>query len=146
MCMQHTGKNCYPATPPTPINLSPFQSCTYLYPRQNFSFINCFVATVSNLLSTLHEFTLMGTDLVECMEEFMVRAGLYTHEPQNTGGILCLEQTILELCSNPKVTQGLFYMLPLYTDNELFIRYTSSKTNNCNNKPIIILMYMYMLI
>ena len=138
--MQHTGKNCYP-TPP-PINLSPFQCCTYLS-THNFSFINCFVATVSNLLSTLCECTLMGTDLVECMEEFMVRAGLYTHEPQNTGGILHLEQTILELCSNPKVTQGLFYMLPIYTDNKLFIRYTSSKPNNCNNKPIIFSVYMF---
>ena len=80
------------------------------------------LATVSNLLSTLHEFTYMGMELVECMEEFMVRVGLYTHEPQHTGGILHLEQTILELFSNPKVTQGLFYMLPLYCDNKLFIR------------------------
>ena len=85
----------------------------------------------------------MGTDLVECMEEFMARVGLYNHEPQNTSGILCLEQTILELCSNPKVTQGLFYILPLYTDNKLFVRYTSSKPNNCNNKPIIFSMYMF---
>ena len=129
MCMQHTGKNCYPTSPHPPINLSPFQSCTYLYPHTISLFINCFVSTVSNLFSTLCKCTLMATDLVECMEEFMVRAGLYTHEPQNTAGILHLEQTILELCSNPKVTQGLFYTLPLYTDNKLFIRYTSSKTN-----------------
>ena len=77
---------------------------------------------VSKLLSTLHECTHMGTELVECMQEFMVRVGLYTHEPQNTGGILQLEQTILELSSNPKVTQGLIYMLPLYCDNKPFIR------------------------
>ena len=53
------------------------------------------LATASNLLSILHECTCMGRELVECMEEFMVRVVLYTHEPQNNGGICALSRPFL---------------------------------------------------
>ena len=85
------------------------------------------LASVCNFLSPLHECTYMGTELVNSMEEFMVRVGQYTHEPQNTGSILHLEQTILELFSNSKVTQGLFYMLPLYCDKKTVHQVTQIK-------------------
>ena len=38
------------------------------------------------------------------------------------GGILCIEQTLLDLGSNPEVTSGMFYLLPIYADNKLFLR------------------------
>ena len=51
----------------------------------------------------------------------MCEVGLYNHDVPG-GGILCIEQTLLDLGSNPEVTSGMFYLLPIYADNKLFLR------------------------
>ena len=51
----------------------------------------------------------------------MCEIGLYNHDVR-VGGILRIEQTLLDRGSNPEVTSGMFYLLPIYADNKLFLR------------------------
>ena len=62
------------------------------------------------------------------MEERMCEIGLYKEGMRNTkglkhGGILSLENSFLDIGSNPLVAQGVFYMLPIYHNRKLFVRY-----------------------
>ena len=53
----------------------------------------------------------------------MVENGVYNPESDNETSILALEQAILEVGSNLNVAQGVFYMLPIYSNGKLFVRY-----------------------
>ena len=57
------------------------------------------------------------------MEEQLVENGLYNPESDNETSILALEQAILEVGSNLNVVQGIFYMLSIYNNGKLFVRY-----------------------
>ena len=46
-----------------------------------------------------------------------------TLNPDTETSILALEQAILEVGSNLNVAQGVFYMLPVYSNGKLFVRY-----------------------
>ena len=62
-----------------------------------------------------------GSELILDMERQICEMGLYNHVVPG-GGILGIEQTLLDLGSNPEVTSGMFYLLPIYADNKLFLR------------------------
>ena len=57
------------------------------------------------------------------MEEQLVENGLYNPESDDETSILALEQAILEAGSNLNVAQGVFHMLPMYSNGKLFVRY-----------------------
>ena len=57
------------------------------------------------------------------MEEELVEKGLYNPESDTETSILALEQAFLEIRSNLNVAQGVFYMLPVYSNGKLFVRY-----------------------
>ena len=57
------------------------------------------------------------------MEEELVEKGLYNPESDTDTSILALEQAILKVGSNLNVAQGVFYMLPVYSNRKLFVRY-----------------------
>ena len=57
------------------------------------------------------------------MEEELVEKGLYNPESDTDTSILALEQAFLEVGSNLNVAQGVFYMLPVYSNGKLFVRY-----------------------
>ena len=58
------------------------------------------------------------------MEEYMFETGLTAYtEGVNEPGIIKLEHSLLELAGCPDLLNGLFYMLPLYTNGHLYIRY-----------------------
>ena len=56
------------------------------------------------------------------MEEQLVEKGLYNPESDTETSILALEQAIREVGSNINVAQGVFYMLPVYSNGKLFVR------------------------
>ena len=56
------------------------------------------------------------------MEKSIVQGNLHG---RNTS-ILTLEHTILDLSSNPQLTQAVFYMLPIDTNGKLYIRYVNA--------------------
>ena len=64
--------------------------------------------------------------LVMDMEEGLCDKDLFCPESKE-GGVLSLEQILLDVSSNPSVTQGVFYMLPIYHQGKLFIRYIIQK-------------------
>ena len=70
---------------------------------------------------TLEECKKYGLPLVLEMEESLCNFGLYTPGSKD-GGILALEQSLLDIGSNSEVVQGLFYVLALKTEQNLFIR------------------------
>ena len=54
----------------------------------------------------------------------MFETGLTAYtEGVNEPGIIKLEHSLLELAGCPDLLNGLFYMLPLYTNGHLYIRY-----------------------
>ena len=71
------------------------------------------------------------------MEEYLFDSGLtsYTEQCKNPG-IIQLEHSLLKVASVPDLTQGIFYILPFYTNNHLYIRQISS-TYICKNKNFI---------
>ena len=69
------------------------------------------------------------------MEEQLVEKGLYSPESDNETSILALEQAILEVGANLNVAQGVFYMLPVYSNGKLFVRYVK-KIQSINPQPI----------
>ena len=63
-----------------------------------------------------------GIKSIMDMEKAIVQLKLHG---ENTS-ILTLEHTLLDLSSNPQLTQATFYMLPIYTNGKLYIRYKNS--------------------
>ena len=54
----------------------------------------------------------------------MFQSGLTAYtEGVNEPGIIKLEHSLLEVAGCPNLLNGLFYMLPLYTNGHLYIRY-----------------------
>ena len=78
-------------------------------------------ATTNSIWHTLQECGIYGAELILDMERQMCEMGFYNHDVPG-GGILHIEQTLLDLGSNPEVTSGMFYLLPVYADNKLFLR------------------------
>lgn len=76
---------------------------------------------MSSLYDKIFHCTQYGTELVYDMDKELCDLGLYSHDDVG-GGILRLEQNLLDLGANQEVAQGLFYMLPIYVDEKLFIR------------------------
>ena len=64
------------------------------------------------------------------MEEELVEKGLYNPESDTETSVLALEQAILEVGSNLNVAQGVFYMLPVYSNGKLFVRYVKKQFSN----------------
>ena len=57
------------------------------------------------------------------MEEYLFDSGLSTYTDQiNEPGLIQLEYTLLDVASCPGLTQGVFYMIPLYINGHLYIR------------------------
>ena len=57
------------------------------------------------------------------MEEYLFDSGLSTYTDEiNEPGIIQLEHTLLDVASCPDLTQGVFYMTPLYTNGHIYIR------------------------
>ena len=55
------------------------------------------------------------------MEKAIVNRNLYINESKY-GGIFGLESILLKACCNPNLTQGVYYMLPIYYNGQLFVR------------------------
>ena len=53
------------------------------------------------------------------MEKAIVQSNLHG----GNSSILTLEHTLLDLSSNSQLTQATFYMLPIFTNGKLYIRY-----------------------
>ena len=101
---------------------------------QYFQFIHfeiiilSFLASVSNIISAVESCIPYGRPLLPSMEEELVEKGLYNLESDTETSVLALVQAILEVGSNLNVAQGVFYMLPVYSNGKLFVRYV--KKNN----------------
>ena len=70
------------------------------------------------------------------MEEQLVEKGLYNPESDNETSILALEQAILGVGSNLNVAQGVFYVLPTYSNGKLFVRYVKKYNPLIHNQSI----------
>ena len=58
------------------------------------------------------------------MEECLVNSGLFSHDPSKTNpGVVMMESSLLDIGSNPEVSQGIFYMLPFEHERKLFVRF-----------------------
>ena len=79
------------------------------------------LATVSSIASVLEDCVSPGIHHVLAMEEALVKRNLYTKESKY-GGIFGLENLLLKASCNPNLTQGVFYILPIYCNGQLFVR------------------------
>ena len=108
---------------------------------QNFQFIHfkiillTLLASVSNIISSIESCIPYGRPLLLTMEDQLVEKGLYNPESDNETSVLALEQAILEVGSNLNVAQGVFYMLPIYSNGKLFVRYVK-QIQSINPQPI----------
>ena len=68
-------------------------------------------ATTNSFWHTLQECGIYGAELILDMDRQMCEMGLYNHDVLRGGGILHIEQTLLDLGSNPEVTSGMFLSL-----------------------------------
>lgn len=80
-----------------------------------------FVESISNVMDIVQD-CLDGMDLVVKMEETLCQKQLYSHSSKESG-ILSVEHNLLQVGSNPAVTQAVFYMLPIIHKEKVFIRY-----------------------
>ena len=62
-----------------------------------------------------------GISLVLDMENQIIQTELISDDP-NLPGILSLEYSLLDIGSNPCLTQGIFYMMPITFGNKVFVR------------------------
>ena len=72
---------------------------------------------VTNCLSDCKD----GMSLVLDMENQIIQKELITDDT-NLPGILALEYSLLDIGSNPCLTQGIFYMMPITFGTKVFIR------------------------
>ena len=73
----------------------------------------------------LHKITGMHIwiNLLLEMEEYLFDSGLSMYTDQiNEPGLIQPEHTLLDVVSCPDLTQGVFYMISLYTNGHLYIR------------------------
>ena len=80
-------------------------------------------STISEVHQALQKCTEHGLRLVNEMENQLHKDQLFS---PNKPGIIKLEHSLLKAAAIPEAVQGLFYMLPLYVDGKLFIRYMES--------------------
>lgn len=76
--------------------------------------------SVSKIIDILQECSQSGTQLVLDMEEALFEKGLLRFQDETT--LVALEHSLLEVAANQDVAQGVFYMLPFYYEEKLFIR------------------------
>ena len=100
-------------------------------------------ATVDTITTKLRECSSYGVNLQLEMEEYLFDSGLTSYsEESKQPGIIKLEHSLLKISGVQDLTQGIFYMLPIYTNNHLYIRYKCLKyyfpttVNILNNKTI----------
>ena len=85
---------------------------------------------ISRIAEKIQECTEYGINLQLEMEEYIFEAGLATSENGvNEPGIIKLEHSLLDTAGCPNLLNGLFYMLPLYTNGHLYIRYKNTNPN-----------------
>ena len=58
------------------------------------------------------------------MEQGLLDYGLYSTEPSHSSnpGFIKMESSLLDIGANDSVVQGLFYMVPVFYQEKLFIR------------------------
>lgn len=78
-----------------------------------------FLASISNIWSTLEECN-SGIELVRDMEESLFEEGFMS---DTTASIVKLEQSLLDIGASSSVTQGLFYMFPILSGGNIFLRF-----------------------
>ena len=62
-----------------------------------------------------------GMSLVLDMENQIMQKELISDDP-NLPGILSLEYSLLDIGSNPWLTQGIFYTIPIFFGTKVFLR------------------------
>ena len=88
------------------------------------NFIFLMTDEITRITEKLEQCTSFGINLQLEMEEYMFDSGLTAYtEGVNEPGIIKLEHSLLEVAGCPNLLNGLFYMLPLYTNGHLYIRY-----------------------
>ena len=76
------------------------------------------ISGVTNYLNDCKD----GMSLVLDMENQIIQEELISDDP-NLPGILSLEYSLLDIgCSNPCLTQGIFYMMPIIFGTKVFVR------------------------
>ena len=81
-----------------------------------------FSETLSGIIDVIEECTDYGVNLVKDMEELLYEEKLFCPGEQKAG-IVQLETALLQAGGFPNMLHGLFYVLPLYQDGKLFVRY-----------------------
>lgn len=71
---------------------------------------------------------LYGIELVRDMEQLLIEMSLFNPASVTAKNptVVMLEQDLLEVGASSTIAQGVFYMLPLYNDDKLFVRYLYS--------------------
>lgn len=90
--------------------------------KKKIPFFLLFTANLSTIKDKLEECREFGIDLVIEMEEYLSEMNL-SGTGTNKAGIALLEQNIMDVGSWDKVAQGVFYLLPIFYHNKLFVRY-----------------------
>ena len=75
------------------------------------------ISGVTNCLNDCKD----GMSLVLDMENQIMQKELISDDP-NLPGILSLEYSLLDIGSNPWVTQEIFYMIPIFFGTKVFLR------------------------
>ena len=82
--------------------------------------------SISTTIRKLQDCSTYGLDLVHDMEQAIIASSLFCNtlpkpeKPQP--GIIKLEHDLLEVGATREIAQGVFYMLPLYHEEKLFVR------------------------
>ena len=75
------------------------------------------ISGVTNCLNDCKD----GMSLVLDMENQIIQKKLISDDP-NLPGILSLEYSLLDIGSNSCLTQGIFYMMPIFFGTKVFLR------------------------
>ena len=85
--------------------------------------------TASTIIETLYSCSDHGVSLVLDMEEAMFKLfNVDESQANNYPENIPLEYKLFEVASTPDLLQGLLYVLPIYFEEKLFIRYICSGT------------------
>ena len=81
-----------------------------------------FLDTISTILGILRNCSDYGINLVRDMEEGLVNSGLFSHDPSKTNpGVVMMESSLLDIGSNPEVSQGIDFTCCLLNMKENYL-------------------------
>ena len=88
------------------------------------------LVSITQLTEIFGECSEYGLILVDQMEKAMYNSNIYPNSNTSGCSAVMLEHSLFEVGTSPDVVKGVFYLLPIFHQGKLFLRYVIIEINN----------------